>query len=71
MSDVRDRVEGVRAGTVAPEPLLCDECGRPMRPGERVLCGDGYARIYGEFVLDPRDDLHEDNWPVTHAACGA
>jgi len=64
----------VAGGMVHRRPLPCDVCGAPMQPGDMVMCGDGYQRIYGEFVLgEPpgHDDLHEDNWPTAHAACAA
>jgi hypothetical protein len=59
----------VRDGLLDRHPLMCEDCGRPLEPGDLVLCNDGYARVYGEFVLAPTDDLHEDNHPHTHAAC--
>jgi hypothetical protein len=41
-----------------------------MKAGALVLCGDGYARVYGEYVLsDEEDALHEDNWPSAHVRC--
>lgn len=60
----------IEGGMVHRAPLICDECGRPMLAGERVMCADGYERIYGEFVLSV-DGLPEDNWPTAHAACAA
>jgi hypothetical protein len=54
---------------VDERPIRCEVCGAPIEPGQRVLCNDGYDRIFGEFVLVERDDLHEDNWPQAHSAC--
>lgn len=74
---MRSRIPPAERARLAAEglldrgPLPCEVCGRPMEPGETVLCDDGYERIYGEFVLGPVDDLHEDNWPVAHARCAA
>jgi hypothetical protein len=68
--DPRERVRLVKDHMLADMPLTCEECGGLMKAGAQVLCGDGYARVYGEYVLsDERDDLHEDNWPSAHVRC--
>ena len=59
----------VRDGLLDRHPIVCETCGKPIEPGELALCNDGYARVYGEFVLGEPDDLHEDNYPQAHAAC--
>jgi hypothetical protein len=64
-----ERMQMLRDGMLARIDLLCDECGGLLRAGQVVLCDDGYARVYGEFVLSDDDDLHEGNWPVAHAKC--
>jgi len=65
--DPHERARLLRDGMLHRGSLECEECGRLIRPGESVLCADGYARVYGEFV--PSDPLHEENWPVAHARC--
>jgi hypothetical protein len=67
--DPHERMALLRGGLIDRSTLLCDECGRPIAPGALVLCDDGYERVYGEFVLSPRSDLYEDNWPLAHAEC--
>ena len=59
----------IRDGLLARGAVVCDECGGLVEAGELVLCSDGYQRIYGEFVLGPIDELHEDNHPLAHARC--
>jgi hypothetical protein len=66
-----ERHQMVRDGLIDRTPIFCDICGQAMEPGELVMCGDGYERVYGEFVLGEQDDLHEDNWPEAHAKCAA
>jgi hypothetical protein len=66
-----ERMQMVRDGLLDRHPVVCETCGRPIEPGELALCNDGYARVYGEFVLGEPDDLHEDNYPQAHAACAA
>jgi hypothetical protein len=58
-----------RDGMVAPFPLCCCECGGLLRVGTPVFCADGYARIYGEYLLSDDDGLHEENWPIAHVRC--
>jgi hypothetical protein len=67
--DPRERVQLLRDGFLAREPILCDDCGSLLVAGALVLCADGYVRIYGEFLLSEDDGLHEENWPVAHASC--
>jgi hypothetical protein len=67
--DPRERMQQQRDGMLSREPLYCEECGGLLRAGTLVLCADGYARIYGEFVLSGDDPLHEENWPTAHARC--
>ncbi len=69
MSSPHDRDRLIGDGCVSAEDVECDVCREPIEPGELAMCGDGYERVYGEFVLDARDDLHEDNWPASHAHC--
>ena len=59
----------IRDGLLDRRPIVCEVCGKSIEAGELVLCNDGYARIYGEFVLAATDDLHEDNHPQSHADC--
>jgi hypothetical protein len=66
-----ERLQLVRDGLIDRFPIPCDVCGKPIEPGELAMCNDGYERVYGEFVLGEVDDLHEDNWPSSHAACAA
>jgi hypothetical protein len=65
----RERLQQQRDGLIAPFQLTCEECGGILRPGTPVLCADGYARIYGEYLLSDDDDLHEENWPTAHVRC--
>jgi hypothetical protein len=65
----QERIQLAAEGLIIRQPLLCDECGAVMEPGEPVMCNDGYERVYGEYVLSEVDELHEDNWPATHAGC--
>jgi hypothetical protein len=58
-----------RDGLIARFPLYCDECGGVLKVGALVLCADGYARVYGEFLLSDDDQLHEENWPAAHVRC--
>ncbi len=67
--DPHERLRLLRDGMLARLPLVCEECGGILRPGTLVLCADGYARVYGEFILSEEDELHEENWPVAHAGC--
>jgi hypothetical protein len=64
-----ERFQLVRDGLIDQFPAYCDECGRRIEAGDRVLCNDGYERVYGEYVLSDQDELHEDNWPSAHVAC--
>jgi hypothetical protein len=59
----------LRDGMIARFVVPCEECGRPIDPGELALCADGYERIYGEYVLSDVTELYEDNWPEWHAEC--
>ncbi len=59
----------LRDRLLSRKDLCCDDCGSLMLAGDLVLCEDGYTRTYGEFVLSEDDDLHEGNWPLTHAEC--
>jgi hypothetical protein len=67
--DPRERARMVEARMIAREALTCTECGGVMRVGALVLCGDGYTRVYGEYVLSEEDELHEENWPEAHVSC--
>jgi hypothetical protein len=67
--DPHERVRLWRDRMLVRQELYCEECGGVIRAGAAVLCADGYARIYGEFVLSDDDDLHEENWPTAHAGC--
>jgi hypothetical protein len=64
-----ERIQLLKDGMLAREELYCEECGGLLRLGTAVLCEDGYARVYGEFVLSGDDELHEGNWPIAHARC--
>jgi hypothetical protein len=68
-ADPLEKIRLRRDGLIARTPLVCEVCGQPIAPGESALCGDGYLRIYGEFVLSELSDLYEDNWPVSHERC--
>jgi hypothetical protein len=59
----------IRDGLLAREVLLCVECGGVMEPDDVVLCADGYERVYGEFVLEATDELHESKEPIAHSVC--
>jgi hypothetical protein len=65
----KERARLILDGCLVGAPLLCAGCRLPIEPADPVHCNDGYDRIYGEFVLDELDDLHEDNWPATHRRC--
>ncbi len=67
--DPHERMKLLRDGLIDRRPLLCAECGQPIAPGALALCGDGYERVYGEYVLSEVNDLYEDNWPDSHAEC--
>ncbi len=64
-----ERLRMIQGGLLAREPLVCDDCGAPILPGERALCGDGYVRAYGEFALSREGE--EPNWPHVHERCVA
>ncbi len=64
-----ERVQMLRDRMLSRDELYCEECGGVIRAGTPVLCADGYARVYGEFVLTDDDDLHEENTPTAHARC--
>jgi hypothetical protein len=67
--DPLERMKLLRDGLIDRSPVVCAECGRPIAPGDRALCNDGYERIYGEYVLSELHDLYEDNWPLAHSEC--